>query len=71
MTVLEELEGAIQTAVEATGPKVIGLGQGWGRGSGVVIGSGRILTNAHVARSTRPAVELWDGRQFEARVIAV
>ncbi len=32
MTVLEELEGAIQEAAERTGPKVIGLGQGWGQG---------------------------------------
>ena len=51
MTVLEELESAIQTAVERTGPKVIGLGQGWGRGSGFVIGSGRILTNAQIGRA--------------------
>ena len=42
MAVLEELEGTIQTAVERTGPAVIGLGQGWGRGSGFVIDSNRI-----------------------------
>ena len=33
MSVLEELEGAIQTAAERFGPAVIGLGHGWGRGS--------------------------------------
>jgi serine protease Do len=37
--------------------------------SGVIwAADGLILTNAHVARSTRPQVELWDGRRFEARV---
>lgn len=40
-----------------------------GGASGVVwAADGLILTNAHVARSTRPEVELWDGRQFAARV---
>jgi serine protease Do len=42
-----------------------------GGASGVVwSGDGLILTNAHVARSTRPEVELWDGRRFEARITA-
>ena len=70
MTVLEELEGAIQTAVERTGPKVIGLGQGWGRGSGFVIGSGRILTNAHNLRDDEVTVTFFDGRRATGRVLA-
>jgi serine protease Do len=42
-----------------------------GGASGVVWASdGLIVTNAHVARSTRPEVELWDGSRFEARVTA-
>jgi hypothetical protein len=53
MSVLEELEGTIQTAVERFGPAVIGLGQGWGRGSGFVVGSNRVLTNAHNLRGDR------------------
>jgi serine protease Do len=70
MTVLEELEGAIQTAAERTGPKVIGLGQGWGRGSGVVIESGRILTNAHNLRGEEVTVVFADGRRETGRVLA-
>lgn len=70
MTVVEELEGAIQTAAERTGPKVIGLGQGWGRGSGFVIGSGRILTNAHNLRGEEVAVIFADGRRETGRVLA-
>ena len=40
-----------------------------GGASGVIwLADGLIVTNAHVARSTRPRVELWDGRDFEASV---
>jgi serine protease Do len=69
MTVLEELEGSIQSAAERTGPKVIGLGQGWGRGSGFVIGSGRILTNAHNLRGDEVTVCFADGRRETGRVL--
>jgi serine protease Do len=70
MTVLEELERAIQTAAERTGPKVIGLGQGWGRGSGFVVGQGRILTNAHNLRGDEVTVIFHDGRREAGKVLA-
>jgi serine protease Do len=70
MAVLEELEGAIQIAVERTGPAVIGLGQGWGRGSGFVVDSGRILTNAHNLRGEEVTVMFADGRRESGRVLA-
>jgi S1-C subfamily serine protease len=70
MAVLEELEGAIQTAAERTGPAVIGLGQGWGRGSGFVIDSGRILTNAHNLRGDEVTITFHDGRRETGRVLA-
>jgi serine protease Do len=70
MAVLEELEGAIQTAAQRTGSAVIGLGQGWGRGSGFVIGSGRILTNAHNLRGDEVTVSFADGRRETGRVLA-
>jgi len=42
---------------------------GRGSGSGVIWSSnGRLVTNAHVVRSTRLTVQLWDGREFEASV---
>jgi serine protease Do len=44
---------------------------GRGSGSGVVWSSdGTIVTNAHVARGSRVAVTLWDGREFAAQVTA-
>ncbi|MBV9607406.1 MAG: trypsin-like peptidase domain-containing protein [Solirubrobacterales bacterium] len=70
MSVLEELEGTIQTAVERYGPAVIGLGQGWGRGSGFVIDSGRVLTNAHNLRGDEVTVTFHDGRRETGRVLA-
>lgn len=40
---------------------------GRGSGSGVIWSSdGMLVTNAHVVRSTRPTVQLWDGREFQA-----
>lgn len=48
-----------------------GNGRDRGGASGVIwLAEGLIVTNAHVARSTHPRVELWDGRDFEARVSA-
>ncbi len=42
-----------------------------GAGSGVIwTEDGLIVTNAHVARSDRPRVELWDGRELEGEVTA-
>ncbi|HEY4828624.1 MAG TPA: S1C family serine protease [Solirubrobacteraceae bacterium] len=70
MAVLEELEGAIQTAVENTGPAVIGLGQGWGRGSGFVFDSNRILTNAHNLRDDEVTIIFGDGRRETGKVLA-
>ena len=40
-------------------------------GSGVICGAdGKIVTNAHVARSERLSVELWDGRELPAKLLA-
>jgi len=70
MSVLEELEETIQGAVERFGPAVIGLGQGWGRGSGFVIEPNRILTNAHNLRGDEVTVSFHDGRRETGRVVA-
>src|SRR5690242_358725 len=46
----EQLEMLIQRTAEQAGPAVVGLGRGWGLGSGVVVASGRVLTTAHNLR---------------------
>jgi serine protease Do len=58
---LDELQAAVTGAAERVGPSVIGLGRGWGRGSGVVIADGRVLTNAHILRGDEIAVRRPDG----------
>jgi serine protease Do len=70
MAVLEELEGQIQKAVQQTGPAVVGLGRGWGVGSGVIVSPGRVLTNAHNLRHDHGevAVTFSDGRRESGRV---
>ncbi len=68
MPVLEELQSAIQAAAESTGPAVVGLGRGWGVGSGTVIAPGRVLTNAHNLRHTETTVTFHDGRQATGTV---
>ena len=65
---LDELQAAVTAAAERVGPSVIGLGRGWGRGSGVVIAEGRVLTNAHVLRGDEVAVRRPDGEVALGRV---
>src|SRR5687768_16965741 len=68
MTVLDELQAAVTAAAERVGPSVVGLGRGWGRGSGVIVGDGRVLTNAHVLRGDEVAVTRADGQIVHGRV---
>ncbi len=68
MTFLDELQAAVTAVEERVGPSVIGLGRGWGRGSGVVIADGRVLTNAHVLRGDEVAVRRPDGEVAHGRV---
>jgi serine protease Do len=56
MSFLDELQEIIGRIRDEVGPSVVGLGRGWGRGSGVVIGEQRVLTNAHVLRGDEVAV---------------
>jgi serine protease Do len=46
----------------------VGIGQRWGAGSGVVLGQGQVLTNAHNLRGEHVTVTFADGRTAEGRV---
>jgi serine protease Do len=63
-----ELGAAVAGIAERIGPSVVGLGRGWGRGSGVVIAPGRVLTSAHVLRGDEVAVSFAAGHTAEGRV---
>jgi len=56
--VLQDIGRAVGQTAEKLGPAVVGLGRGWGRGSGVVIAPDTVLTNAHVLRGDEVAVRL-------------
>ncbi len=69
--VLNALTAAVNEAAEKVGPSVVGLGRGWGRGSGVVVAPGQVLTVAHVLRGDEVAVTFADGDAREGRVLGV
>jgi serine protease Do len=69
MTLLEDTSTALREAATTLGPAVVGLGRGWGVGSGVVITPGRVLTNAHNLRHQELTVTFGDGRRESARVV--
>jgi serine protease Do len=68
MTVLDEIGAGIARLAEEAGPSVVGIGQRWGVGSGIVIGEGRVLTNAHNVRGSHVTVTFADGRTAEGTV---
>ena len=71
MAALADLQRSVERITRDVGPSVVGLGRGWGFGSGVVVGEGRVLTNAHNLRHDSIAVTFADGRRAEARVAGV
>ena len=67
MSVIEELQTAVGSIAEHVGPSIVGIGRGT-RGSGVVIGPGRVLTNAHNLRGDEVTVTFADGRRTRGAV---
>ncbi len=70
MEALTSWQEAIAGVAQRVGPSVVGLGRGWGHGSGVVIGEGRVLTNAHNLRREQVTVVFADGRRASGEVAA-
>jgi serine protease Do len=68
MTVLDEIGASIARLAEQAGPSVVGIGQRWGAGSGIVLGEGRVLTNAHNVRGGHVTVTFADGHTAEGTV---
>src|SRR5215207_339758 len=62
------MQDAIAGTAERVGPSVVGLGRGWGLGSGVVIDERRVLTNAHNLRREELTVVFADGRRASGTV---
>src|SRR6266566_6616339 len=68
MTIFDEIQASIARLVQDAGPSVAGIGQRWGIGSGIVLGEGQVLTNAHNVRGTQVTVTYADGRTAEGNV---
>ena len=68
MTALDEIQAGITRLADSAGPSVVGIGQRWGAGSGIVLGDGQVLTNAHNVRGDQVEVTFADGRTAEGTV---
>jgi serine protease Do len=68
MTILDEIGTSIRQLAEGAGASVVGIGQRWGAGSGIVLGEGKVLTNAHNLRGDKVTVTFADGRAVEGNV---
>ena len=67
MSVIEELQTAVGGVAEQVGPSIVGIGRGT-RGSGIVIGPGKVITNAHNIRGDEVTVTFADGRSVRGTV---
>jgi serine protease Do len=68
---ISELEENMRSVAEVAGPSVVGIGDRWAVGSGIVVGSGKILTNAHNVRREEITVTFADGRRVSGRPAGV
>ena len=66
MSVLDELGRAVAGVAAKVDSGVVRVGGGWRGGSGVVVGDGFVLTNAHNVRGDETIVVFADGRRAEA-----
>ena len=71
MAALADLGREIGEIAEKVGPSVVGIGNRWRGGSGVVIGENRILTNAHNLHGDEVTVTFGNGRSADAKVVGV
>jgi serine protease Do len=68
LSTITDLQDAVAAAAARVGPAVVGFGRGPGRGSGVVVAAGEILTNAHNLRGEEVTVNFDDGRRAGGQV---
>jgi len=67
-TVAEDLSKSVADVAARVAPSVVGVGAG---GSGVVVGAGVVVTNAHNIRHEEVVVTFADGRRAEGRPAGV
>ncbi|HVC13258.1 MAG TPA: S1C family serine protease [Acidimicrobiales bacterium] len=71
MARLGEVQQAVERVAANAGATVVRIGRGAGRGAGVLIGDGAVLTNAHNLRGSETTVTFADGRVETGAVAGV
>ncbi len=71
MPILDELTELTGRVLAASGPAVVRVGRAEGRGAGIVIAAGAVLTSAHNLRGEETTVTFADGRSLTATVKGV
>jgi serine protease Do len=71
MSYVDELQQAATAAADHAGPSVVRIGRGPGRGAGVVVADGVVVTNAHNLRGPETTVTFADGRRETGRAAGV
>jgi S1-C subfamily serine protease len=69
-TLFTAIAETITTLTDRVSPSVVAIGKG-GRGSGIVIDTNRVLTNAHHLKDNTTSVHFADGRTTQARVVGL
>src|SRR4249920_1874478 len=69
MGALDGIQEEIQRVADRVSNAVVGIGQRWGVGSGVVIAKDQVLTNAHNVRADEVTVTFPDGHTAAGRVL--
>ena len=70
MSVIEELQAAIEAVATTADRAIVGIGSHQ-RGSGAIIGDGRVITNAHNIRGDEVTVTFSDGRSTRGRLAGI
>lgn len=70
-SLLDELGATLRETAARVGPKVVGVGNRSASGSGVVIGDGQVLTNAHNLSGNGVTITFHDQRNVDGEVLGV
>ena len=68
MAIFDEIQAGVEQVAGDAGSSVVGIGHRWGAGSGIVLGDGQVLTNAHNVRADQVTVTFADGRTADGRL---
>jgi len=69
MSALDEMQKAVAAVAEKAGPSVVGIGGHWHRGSGVIVATDRVLTNAHNVHGDGATCVFADGRREPGKLL--